>query len=131
MTSAAPPPRQVRLAAVLVGAQALAGLAFAVTLVARSGSSPLGAGAVLGEAGLFVVLGLALAVVAGGLLTGRRGARTPAIVAQLLLLPVVYSLIGPSRQALLGIVTGAVVVTAFLLLISEASRAWSMGHAED
>ena len=61
------------------------------------------------------------------LVTGRRWARTPAIVTQLLLLPVVYSLIGPSRQLLLGLLTGAVVFTAFMLLISERSRAWSMG----
>ena len=42
----------------------------------------------------------------------------------------VYSLLGPSRQLLIGLVAGAVVVAAFLLLISERSRAWSMG-AED
>jgi hypothetical protein len=59
--------------------------------------------------------------------TGRRWARTPAIVTQLLLLPVVYSLIGPSRQLVLGIVAGAFVVTTFMLLISERSREWSMG----
>ena len=60
-------------------------------------------------------------------MTGRRWARTPAIVTQLLLLPVVYSLIGPSRQLLLGLLTGVVVFAAFMLLISERSRAWSMG----
>jgi hypothetical protein len=61
------------------------------------------------------------------LVAGRRWARTPAIVTQLLLLPVVYTLIGPSQQLLLGIVAGVYVVATFLLLISEASRNWSMG----
>jgi hypothetical protein len=65
--------------------------------------------------------------VAAGLVTGRRWARTPAIVTQLLLLPVVYSLIGPSQQLVLGLVAGVVVAAAFMLLISERSRAWSMG----
>ena len=50
---------------------------------------------------------------------------------QLLLLPVVYSLIGPSGQLLLGLLTGAVVFAAFMLLISERSRAWSMGAELD
>jgi hypothetical protein len=40
---------------------------------------------------------------------------------------VVYSLIGPSRQLVLGIVCGVVVFVAFMLLISERSREWSMG----
>jgi hypothetical protein len=40
---------------------------------------------------------------------------------------VVYSLIGPSRQLVLGLVAGVVVAAAFMLLISERSRAWSMG----
>ena len=57
---------------------------------------------------------------------GGGGARTPAIVTQLLLLPVVYSLIGPSQELVLGIVSGVYVVGTFLLLISEPSRRWSM-----
>ena len=85
-----------------------------------------GIGAVLGEAGYFALIGAALLFVAFGLVTGRRWARTPAIVTQLLLLPVVYSLIGPSQQLLIGLATGAVVFATFMLLISERSRAWSM-----
>ena len=72
-----------------------------------------------------MVIGIALAFIGAALFTGRRGARTPAIVTQLLLLPVVYSLIGPSRQLLLGIAAGIYVVVTFLLLISERSREWS------
>jgi hypothetical protein len=112
---------------VVVALQGLLGVGFAIALAVRSASSTAPLGAVLGEAGYFVVIGLALLLVGIGLLTGRRWARTPAIVTQLLLLPVVYSLIGPSRQLALGIVTGVIVVATFLLLISEASREWSMG----
>jgi hypothetical protein len=121
------PPWQIRAAGVTVGVEGLLGVGFAVLLALRAADSPAGVGAVLGEAGYFLVIGAGVVFVAVGLLTGRRWARTPAIVAQLLLLPVVYSLIGPSHQLLLGIVSGIVVIATFLLLISEPSREWSVG----
>lgn len=121
------PPWQVRAAGAVVGAQGLLGVGFAVALAVRAFSSTAGVGPVLGEAGYFVIIGAALLLVGVGLVVGKRWARTPAIVTQLLLLPVVYSLIGPSRQLLLGLLTGVVVVATFLLLISERSREWSMG----
>jgi hypothetical protein len=121
------PPRQVKLAGALVGVQGLLGLGFAAALVVRTFAPDAAVGNILGEAAYFVVIGAALVAVGIGLLTGRRWARTPAIVTQLLLLPVVYSLLGPSRQLVLGIVAGAFVITTFLLLISEASRAWWIG----
>jgi hypothetical protein len=115
---------------VLVGAQGLLALGFAVALVVRALTVE-GTGFLVrdiaGEGGYFVLVGAALVAVGLGLVAGRRWARTPAIVTQLLLVPVVYTLIGPSRQLLLGIVAGVFVVGTFLLLISEASRTWSMG----
>jgi hypothetical protein len=117
----------VRVAGALVGVQALLAVVFAAFLVLRASSAELPVSFVLGEAAYFAVIGAALLAVGLGLLTGRRWARTPAIVTQLLLLPVVYSLIGPSRQLVLGVVAGAYVITTFLLLISEPSRTWSMG----
>ena len=126
-------PRQVRLAGVLVAIQGLLGLGFAVALTVRALTVE-GAGLpvrdIVGEAGYFVLIGAALVAVGAGLVAGRRWARTPAIVTQLLLLPVVYTLLGPSRQLLLGIVAGVFVAGTFLLLISEASRAWAMGLDE-
>ena len=121
------PPRQVRIAGVLVAVQALAAIGFAVVIGVQAAELALPVSAVLGETAYFVVIGLALLGVGIGLVMGRRGARTPAIVTQLLLLPVVYSLIGPSQQLVLGIVTGGYVVATFLLLISEPSKLWSMG----
>lgn len=118
----------MRVAGALVGLQALAAAVFTAVVAVRAGRADLGTTAALGEAGFFLLVTVALGAVAGGLLTGRRWARTPAIVTQLLLLPVVYSLIGPSRQLVLGLVTGAVVFAAFMLLISERSRLWSMGE---
>ncbi|MBL8926343.1 MAG: hypothetical protein JNM77_08890 [Pseudonocardia sp.] len=127
------PPTPVRAAGALVGLEALAAAVFTAVLAVlavQSGAAELGVGAVLAEAGFFLLVAVALGAVAAGLWTGRRWARTPAIVTQLLLLPVVYSLLGPSHQLLIGLVAGAVVVAAFLLLISERSRAWSMGDED-
>jgi len=119
---AAPPP-QIRVAGVLVGLQGVAAVVFAVLVGIQASAQPLGS--VLGEVGYFAIIGIALVFIGAALVTGRRGARTPAIVTQLLLLPVVYSLIGPSRQLLLGIAAGVYVVATFLLLISERSRVWA------
>jgi hypothetical protein len=121
------PPTPVRAAGALVGVQALAALAFTVALVLRTGATPVGAGPVLGEAGFFLLVAVALGAVAVGLLTGRLWARTPALVTQLLLLPVVYSLMGPSRQIVVGLLIGALVFATFMLLLNERSRLWSMG----
>ena len=114
----------------LVGIQGLLAVGFAVALVVRvltvEGTGLL-VREIVGEAGYFVLVGAALVAVGLGLVAGRRWARTPAIVTQLLLLPVVYTLIGPSHQLLLGIVAGGYVAGTFLLLISEAARIWSMG----
>jgi hypothetical protein len=124
----------VRLAGVLVGLQGLLALGFAVALLVSALSvegAALPVRDIIGEAVYFVVIGGALVAVGLGLVAGRRPARTPAIVTQLLLLPVVYTLIGPSRQLLLGIVAGVYVAGTFLLLISEASRTWSMGSGDE
>lgn len=121
------PPRAVRLAGLLVGVQGLLGVVVAAVFAWRAFTGGTVQQNVLGESAYFLVIGAAVVAVGAGLLTGRRWARTPAIVTQLLLLPVVYSLIGPSRQLLLGVVAGVFVVATFLLLISERSREWSMG----
>ena len=120
------PPVQIRIAGALVALQALAALAFAIVIGVQASSLDLPLTAVLGQTAYFAVIGLALLGVGIGLVRGRRGARTPAIVTQLLLLPVVYSLIGPSQELVLGIVSGVYVAGTFLLLISEPSRQWSM-----
>lgn len=122
-------PQNVRVAGALVAAQGAVAVVFAVVLAVRSlGSAGRATGPGTAEAVFFLLIGAAVVAVGFGLVRGRRGVRTPAIVIQLLLLPVVYSLLGPSKQLLLGIVSGAVVILTFLLLISDQSRRWSMGE---
>lgn len=120
-----PAPSPVRAAGAIVAVQGLLGVAFAIVLATVPGDLP--AGARLGEAAYFALIGAALVAVGVGLVRSRHWARSPAIVTQLLLLPVVYYLLGPSRQLGWGIAVGAVVFVTFMLLISEKSRNWSMG----
>jgi hypothetical protein len=116
----------VRAAAILVAAQGLVGMGFAVFLLVDASASAQRLGALLGEAGMFLVIGAAVLVVARGLARGRFWARTPAIVVQLLLLPVAYSLLVPSRQVVIGAVTAAVVLAALLLLMSNPAKSWAL-----
>lgn len=116
------------MAGVLVALQGAVGVVVAVLLGVRAvGADPARLYYGLAEAGIFLLLGASVAGIGYGLVRGVHGCRTPAIVIQLLLLPVVYSLLGPSRQLLWGIVCGLLVLLTFLLLISEQSRRWSMG----
>ncbi|WP_345377900.1 hypothetical protein [Pseudonocardia yuanmonensis] len=120
------PPVQVRAAAAVVALEGLVGLAAAVVFgVASEG----GLGARLGESSYFVLLGAALLFLAVLLWRGRPGARTPSIVAQLLLVPFVYSQLAEGRLAI-GVVALLLVVGTFLLLVSEPARRWSIGADE-
>jgi uncharacterized membrane protein (DUF2068 family) len=87
-------PTTLLACAALVGLEALgllvAAVVVAVELVISSASDPLGA-AVL--AGLALVAGLGLALAARGLARRGRWARAPALVSNLILLPVGYGLV--------------------------------------
>jgi hypothetical protein len=120
------PPGVVRAAAALVAAQGAVAVGFAGFLVVNASASAQRLGALLGEAGMFLVIGAAVLLVAWGLVKGRFWARTPAIVVQLLLLPVAYSLLVPSRQVLAGALVGAVVLAALLLLLSNPAKSWAL-----
>ncbi|WP_051342899.1 hypothetical protein [Pseudonocardia spinosispora] len=125
------PPTQVRAAGVVVGLQGLVGVGFAVSLVARVGDSSLGLVPVLGEAGMFLVMGVVLILVGRGLLRGRFWARSPAVVVQMILLPVAYSLLVPSHQPFIGTVVAVVAAGTLYLLLSGAARTWSQDLDEE
>ena len=76
-------------------------------------------------------LALWLSILFGGvlaagiaLLRGAHWGRSIAVVAQLLLLPVVWSLLTDSHQVLLGALMGLIVVPALVLLFSPATTRW-------
>ncbi|GAA4549408.1 hypothetical protein [Pseudonocardia xishanensis] len=121
------PPVQVRAAAVLVGVEALLGVVTAVLYVFFTGR---GIGTRLVEASYFALIGAALAAVAVLLYRGRHGARTPAIVTQLLLIPMIYNSLS-TGDLVVGFVALFFVVGTFLLLISEPSRRWVLGADEE
>lgn len=123
---AAQPPAPVRLAGILVGFEALMAIAFAVVLLVSAVTGAQRAGDVVALGVLFLMFGGGLATVAVGLVAGRRWARSPGLVTQFLLLPVVYSLLGPSRQVALGLATGVLVITTLVLLLGQQSKRWAM-----
>jgi hypothetical protein len=120
------PPGQVRVASTMVAVQGLAMLGFAGYLAARARAAAMGLQAVLGEAGLFLLIGLALLAVARGLWRGKAGPRTPAIVVQILLLPLAYSLLLPSGQPVPGAVVATLVLSILGLLMSRPAKSWAL-----
>lgn len=118
-------PNTVRWAGVLVTLEGVVALVLAAILVVRgllghdqSIASSYGTAAWAG------ILGGG--VLAGGiaLLRGRRWGRSLAVLAQLLLLPVVWSLMTGSDQPVYGTLLGLVVVPALLLLFSGPTSRW-------
>ncbi|MGW0044054.1 hypothetical protein [Rhodococcus sp. NPDC003348] len=77
-----------------------------------------------GTAAWFVILGGAVLAAGLGLLRGRRWGRAIAVVAQLLLLPVVWSLLTDSHRPVLGVLLGVVVVPALVCLFSAPTSRW-------
>ena len=123
-------PRQVRLAGLLVALEALAAIGFAGVLVFSALSDGGRVADVVAQGVLFLLFGAGMAAVAAGLLVARRWARAPGLVIQFLLLPVVYSLLGPSRQVAVGLAVGVLVVATLVLLLSQQAKRWAMESFE-
>jgi len=83
----------------MVGLQGVVVLAFAVFYVLEQ-SRAFSAFNVLASAGLFVLAGVGLLLVARALLRGRRWARSPALTWQIIWLPVAYGLFQSGRWSI-------------------------------
>jgi hypothetical protein len=121
-------PLTVRAAGVIVGAQGLAGLAFAVAVLARAfggGSAP--GNNLFGEAAYFAVLGGGVLACGIGLVLGKTWARTPSVVVEILLLGVAWYAMGPSGRPELGVPVAVLGVLVLVLLFVAGSRAWALG----
>ncbi len=118
-------PLTICIAGAVVALQGCVGVVVAVVLLVRTlAGSHESATIGYGTAAMFAVLGVG--VLAGGvaLLQSRRGGRGPALVVQVVLLPVAWSLLTASAQVLLGLLLGAVVLATLGLLLAAPSRQW-------
>ncbi|HET9254698.1 MAG TPA: hypothetical protein VFO16_05795 [Pseudonocardiaceae bacterium] len=123
-------PYPVRVAGALVLLQGVAGLVFAGVLGVLARHEP--GGPVPGRVAVATVATLALfgvSVMTEGVLLarGRRGARTPAIVTQLLLLGVSWYATGPSSQPAYGIPAAAYCGVVLVLLFCPPALRWVTG----
>lgn len=118
-------PTMVRVAGGLVALEGLAGVITAIVLVVRAmtGHDQTVASGV-GTAMWFAVLFGGVLAAGIALLTGRRWGRAIAVIAQVLLLPVVWSLLTDSHQPVYGSLLGIVVVGAIVALFAPASSRW-------
>jgi hypothetical protein len=125
-------PPTIRGAGILVGLQGLAGVGFAVALLVRAlgGASTVGNN-IYGEAAYFVVLGGGVVAVGVALFLGRRGARGPAVVVELLLIGVAWYAFGPSGRPEIGAPVGILCLVVLYLLFTLRSREWSLGLDDD
>lgn len=117
-------PRTVRIAGVLVGLQGLVGVVFAVVLIAQPGVLSLADRA--GEAGFFLLMAAAVIGLGVALVLGKRGARSPAIVVELLLTGIAGYVTVPSGQTGWGLLIAAFCIYTLYLLLNAGVRDWAM-----
>ncbi|MEE2034419.1 hypothetical protein [Rhodococcus chondri] len=119
-------PTTVRLAGWLVVLEGVVAIGFALYSVVRAASGDHDQTVTNGYGFALWLSILFGGVLAAGiaLLRGIHWGRAVAVVAQLLLLPVVWSLLTDSHQVVLGIVLALVVVPALVLLFSPPTTQW-------
>lgn len=130
MATATAVPRSVRAAGGLVGLQGLAGVAMAVGLLVAAVRGAIGQVPILATAVWMATFGAVLLAVGANLVRGRRGARTPAIVAQLLLLGVCWYAAGPSSQPAYGVPAAVFCVAVLVLLFCPPALRWVTAQGE-
>ncbi|MFC8531028.1 hypothetical protein [Nocardia sp. NPDC057227] len=118
-------PNSVRGAGALVALQGTVAVVVVIVLVVRGlrGYDQSQASG-YGTAAWFGILGGAVLAAGIALLAGQRWGRAIAVIAQVLLLPVTWSLLTDSHQPLLGAVLGVIVVSALVLLFAPGTNRW-------
>lgn len=118
-------PRVVRAAGLLVLLQGVAGIAIAGVLVVSGLRGSTGPAPAAATAAWFAGFGAILVAVGVNLVRGRHGARTPATVAQLLLLGACWYAVGPSSQPAYGIPAAVFCVAVLVLLFCPPAVRWA------
>ena len=113
-------PLTIVLAATLLALEGLAGLAYAVLELGQVRMSRAEVG--LGVAVLMAVFGLVLLLVARGVFQGKRWSRGPAVVTQLILLPLAWSFKG-GATTWVSVLLAVLAITALVGLIHPRSTA--------
>lgn len=127
MTDDSAAPLPVRAAGLLVGLQGVAGVVVAVVLLLRGSTGPV---PTLATAVWFAGFGAILIAVGVNLTRGRSGARTPAVVGQILLLGVAWYATGPSSRPGYGIPAAVFCILVLALLFSPPAVRWVTGEDE-
>lgn len=126
--SGGPPPRVIRAAAAMVALQGAAGAVVVVVLLLRAATTAsIGLGPAMATGAWFAICAAALLGVGIALWRGAHGARSPAVVAQLLLLGVAWYAAGPSSQPEYGIPAAVYCAAVLVLLFSAPAIRWSYG----
>lgn len=118
-------PVTVRAAGVLVTLEGVAGVVAAIVNVVRAAlgeDQSIVSG--LGNGVWFGVIGGAVLAAGVSLLLGKRWGRAIAAIANLLLLPVAWSLLTDSHQPLYGVLLGVVVIVTLATLFAPPSNRW-------
>jgi peptidoglycan/LPS O-acetylase OafA/YrhL len=119
------PPPAVRRAGALVAAEGVAAVVFAAVLVALAFAHHANQRVAFGTAAWFAIVGVAVLAAGWALRGGRRWGRGLAVVAQLLLLPVAWSMAISSRQPAVGIPVAVVALGTLALLFSPSALRWA------
>ena len=119
-----PPPRPVQIAGILVLLEAVGLLVLAGATLVSGLTEDIAVGRTLAQTAYYVVLALALAACAGGVLRGRRWGRTPCLIVQIVLLAIGVWLIAPSGQIGWGIALIVIAGVTGYLLVSKPANAW-------
>lgn len=114
----------MRIAAVLVALQGaglvvLAGMTLFSGIAHGANTAQLGA-----QVAYFVILGGLLVLVCAGLLRGRRWARTPALVAEVVVFAVGMWMAFPSARLAPGLAIMALGAANFVMLVTPSANHW-------
>lgn len=123
-------PRPVQGAGLMVAAQGLVAVVVGAWLgiSAMGAPGPTGLQTTLATVVWFVGSAAVLLAIGINLVRGRHGARSPAVVAQILLLGVCWYALGPSSQPAYGVLGGVFCVVVLVLLFCPPAVRWAAGR---